>query len=187
MKPVHIFGSVVAIVLLGAGIWFAVTHPLPHAPFKRVATTLPSAVTPSLPERTPPTGMKLYRSTLYHFSFFYPDTLTATEFKEKGTALTVTFESASDPKQSFQIFIVPYGLEQITPERFKQDDPSGVLNDQQQITLDGKQATVFFSTNPSLGDTREIWFINHGFLYEVTTYKELDSWLAQIMGTWKFE
>jgi hypothetical protein len=32
--------------------------------------------------------------------------------------------------------------------------------------------------NSVMGDTREIWFIHGGFLYEVTTYKQLDSWLA---------
>ena len=36
------------------------------------------------------------------------------------------------------------------------------------------------------GDTREVWFIHGGYLYEVTTYKELDIWLAGIMRTWKF-
>jgi hypothetical protein len=33
---------------------------------------------------------------------------------------------------------------------------------------------------------REIWFIHGGFLYEVTTYKQLDSWLTPIMQTWQF-
>ena len=37
-----------------------------------------------------------------------------------------------------------------------------------------------------MGDTREVWFIHGGFLYEVTTYKQLDSWLAPIMQTWQF-
>ena len=37
-----------------------------------------------------------------------------------------------------------------------------------------------------MGDAREVWFIKNGFLYEVTTYKELDAWLASIMQTWKF-
>jgi hypothetical protein len=37
-----------------------------------------------------------------------------------------------------------------------------------------------------MGDTREVWFIKGGFLYEVTTYKQLDTWLAQILQTWQF-
>ena len=38
----------------------------------------------------------------------------------------------------------------------------------------------------TMGDTREVWFIHGGFLYEVVTYKELDDWFAGIMRTWKF-
>jgi hypothetical protein len=34
---------------------------------------------------------------------------------------------------------------------------------------------MFFGSNSAMGDTREIWFIHGGFLYEVTTYKELDT------------
>jgi hypothetical protein len=45
---------------------------------------------------------------------------------------------------------------------------------------------MFFGSNSVMGDTREIWFTHGGFLYEVTTYKELDSWLAPIMQTWQF-
>jgi hypothetical protein len=45
---------------------------------------------------------------------------------------------------------------------------------------------MFFGSNSVMGDTREIWFIHGSFLYEVTTYKELDSWLAPIMQTWQF-
>ena len=43
-----------------------------------------------------------------------------------------------------------------------------------------------FGKKTSAGDWREVWFIRRGFLYEVTTYKELNSWLANIMRTWKF-
>jgi hypothetical protein len=31
-----------------------------------------------------------------------------------------------------------------------------------------------------------VWFIKGGFLYEITTYKEFDAWLAQIMQSWQF-
>jgi hypothetical protein len=45
---------------------------------------------------------------------------------------------------------------------------------------------MFFSQNPVMGETREVWFIKDGYLYEVTTYRELDSWLSQIMATWQW-
>lgn len=37
-----------------------------------------------------------------------------------------------------------------------------------------------------MGDTRELWFIHNGYLYEVATYKTLDAWLAGIMQMWQF-
>ena len=48
------------------------------------------------------------------------------------------------------------------------------------------RATLFTGFNPIMGDTREVWFIKNGFLYEVATYKPLDAWLGQIMQGWKF-
>lgn len=66
------------------------------------------------------------------------------------------------------------------------DLPSGVMKEPTVIVLDGTQATMFWSTNSIMGDTREVWFIKNGFLYEVVTYKELDTWLGQIMRSWKF-
>jgi hypothetical protein len=44
----------------------------------------------------------------------------------------------------------------------------------------------FFSHAPRLDDTREVWFIHGGFLYEITTYKELDAWLLPILHSWQF-
>jgi hypothetical protein len=54
------------------------------------------------------------------------------------------------------------------------------------VTIDGVSATMFYGSKSTMGDTREIWFINAGFLYEVTTYRQLDSWLAPIMQTCQF-
>ena len=48
------------------------------------------------------------------------------------------------------------------------------------------KATAFYGHNDAMGDTREVWFIRGGFLYEDATYKELEPWLSEIMSTWKF-
>ena len=66
------------------------------------------------------------------------------------------------------------------------DEPSGVLQEPVNTQVDGVQATAFYGQNLQMGDTREVWFIRGGFLYEVATYKELEPWLAEIMSTWKF-
>jgi hypothetical protein len=86
----------------------------------------------------------------------------------------------------FEVYVTPYSGTQITEQEFKLDEPSGVENQPTHVTIDSVPATMFYGSNSVMGDTREIWFIHDGFLYEVTTYKQLDSWLAPIMQTWHF-
>jgi hypothetical protein len=81
---------------------------------------------------------------------------------------------------------VPYAEPQVSEERFKQDEPSGARTNLNSITVDGATGAAFYSTDVALGETREIWFVHGGYLYEVTTLKPLDTWLARIMQTWKF-
>ena len=49
-------------------------------------------------------------------------------------------------------------------------------------TVDGVQAVRFHGQDAQIGDTYEVWFIKDGFLYEVTTYKQLEPWLDQILS-----
>lgn len=66
------------------------------------------------------------------------------------------------------------------------DNPSGVRNDLHDVRIAGATGASFYSTDPNLGDTAEVWFVHGGWLYEVTTLKSLDTWLSEIMGTWQF-
>ena len=129
--------------------------------------------------------MRAYENTAFHFGLFFPDNLHATEYNEQGGALTASFQ---DPvtNEGFQVYVTPYAGKQIDTARLKLDEPSGVYLQPTDVIIDGTSATTFFSTNAIMGDTREVWFIKNGFLYEVTTYKELDTWLADILRTWKF-
>jgi hypothetical protein len=74
---------------------------------------------------------------------------------------------------------VPYSDTTITTERFKKNEPSGVLQETVRVLVDGVPATAFFGQDPIPGDTRE---------YGSSRWrpKELDAWLAEIMSTWKF-
>ena len=136
--------------------------------------------------RIPPTGFKEFRSDAYHFSLFYPDELLVGEREEVDGAHTFVFENASSTR-GFQIFVVPYFEEAVSAERLKKDLPSGVIKEQQEIVVGGDtKGMIFYSTNALLGETREVWFIKNKFLYEVNTYKKLDVWLSQIIGTLVF-
>ena len=135
--------------------------------------------------RVAPAGSREYRSAAYHFSLFYPQELSVSEHPEGGGASTVTFQNVDEAK-GFQIFIVPYGEPQVSEARFKKDEPSGVRTNFSNMTVDGAVGAAFDSTDVNLGETREVWFIRGGYLYEVTTLKPLDTWLDGIMQTWQF-
>jgi hypothetical protein len=180
--------SIVLAVLAGGG-WFIYQNF-----FAGSTSTFPnsapdasaSATTgPLLPARTPPAGQAEYRNEQYRFALFYPQELAVKTYDEGNGASTVTI-SNSDESQSFQIFIVPYDKTQVDQARFKMDEPSGVLGQPTNVVVGGAQAVMFFGNNAIMGDTREVWFVRGGYLFEVTTYKDLDAWLSQIMATWEF-
>ena len=123
---------------------------------------------------------------VFRFKVSYPADYAVREYAEdEAGARTVAFEGPSQG-EGFQIFVVPYAHSAITPERFRIDDPSGVMKEAKEVIVDGTSAKSFFGYNDQMGDTREVWFIHGGFLYEVTTYKPLDTWLTSILQTWKF-
>jgi hypothetical protein len=133
----------------------------------------------------PPPNTKEYQSSLYHFFLYYPDDLSVKEEPGTASSIVILFEDQATV-QGFDIFITPYDQPEITQATFLMDEPSGVRNDPQNITIGGAAATEFFSTNPAMGASREIWFLHGGFLYEITAPGPLDFWLQQIMQTWQF-
>lgn len=191
----YIIGTIILILVLCGAAAYVIknqdirTSALPAALGDMSANATPDVPPPlstSVPQTTEvQAGMREYQNAAFHFKIDYPDTLAATEYQESGNALTVTFVSADD-SQSFEVYVTPYSGTQITQAEFKLDEPSGAFNDPTNVVIDGTQATMFYGSNPIMGDTREVWFIKGGFLYEVATYKQLDSWLGGIMQAWRF-
>jgi len=132
-----------------------------------------------------PAGWKEYRNELHGFSLLYSGNLAINQFDEGGGASTITFED-KDAGLGFQIFAVPYGEEKISQERFLKDSPLGVMESRNDLKVDGVSATSFYGKNERLGETWEVWFIRHGLLYEVSTTRNLEEWLSDIMNTWLF-
>lgn len=146
--------------------------------------TSPFAPTVGGGERSVPDGMAEYRNERFGFSLLNAESIRVNEYEEAGT-LTVTFQYP-DTNQGFQIYILPYSEETISDERFRKDVPSGVMQEPQDVLIDGVRGTMFFSRDSLMGETREVWFTHDGYLYEVTTFKALDAWLSQVMQTWQF-
>jgi hypothetical protein len=135
------------------------------------------------PPRTPPAGMKEYRNTRFRFALFYPEAMTVQSYSEGGSAMTFTFTEAG---KAFQVFVVRYREPQVTEERFRMDNPSGVQKDLKNVTIDGVSAAAFYSENAAVGETAEVWFVHGDYLYEVTAPKALAGRLSDIMQSWMF-
>ena len=127
----------------------------------------------------------------FGFSVYYPSEPPAgappKEYLDRGPERTVAFQG-KDGEPGFQIYVAPIDGTKITPERFKRDAPSGVRLEPHDTQVAGVQAVAFQGFDGKIGKTHEVWFIGTkpgraipSFLYEVSTYKELDSWLSDIM------
>jgi hypothetical protein len=78
----------------------------------------------------------------------------------------------------------------LTTDRIKQDIPDMDIRDSQLILLGEQsgQGVAFLSDNESFaGNSREVWFVYKGKLYQISTYARLDPLLQSILATWKFE
>jgi len=130
----------------------------------------------------------VYTDSQYGFSFQYPKSFTATKFSDQEQTATILVQGEGG-KTGFQIFIAPFDEPgPITKERILQDLPDmKITNAENRVLKNGIPALIFFSEETSLGKTREIWFIKNGYLYQITATKEIDSLVAQIVATWKFE
>jgi hypothetical protein len=180
--------SIVIILLIAAGSYSLFFNDSSTPTENKDTTSLnaESEPEPIVPQTTQVTAeMRGYENRDFRFGLLYPQNLSVREYKEQGGALSVIFEDPSDGK-GFQIYVTPYGDGQITKERFQMDVSSGVMKEPTDVMVGGVRGTMFLSTHSLMGETREVWFINNGFLYEVVTYKQLDEWLSGIMQTWQF-
>lgn len=127
-----------------------------------------------------------YTNDTLGFTLSYPKELSTKEYDEGGGALTIVFEGSGE-QNGFQMFVVPYTGDTITETRIKQDLGGASIEEPVEIILPGNtKATMFWSTSPAIGRSREVWFIKNGYLFEVTTYAAKDTWLAGILNTLTF-
>ncbi len=130
-------------------------------------------------------GWQVYTHETYGFSLKHPGDIAVTEHDEGEGAASLVFEN-EDLSHGFQIFVTPYSEKVITRARFLMDQPSGTLSEPVGATVDGAGGMLFYGKNDDIGDTIEVWFVRNGYLYEVYTYKVLEPYLKDILGTWKF-
>jgi len=185
-----IIGIIAATCLLGGGLWlvpkfFSDTLNFSAKPPTQQDTTSSSTDIVVSTQPSAPQDSVQYTNSTYHFSLLYPKTLSIKEYSEKDGGHTITFQSLQEGR-GFQIYIISYAGSQISEARFKEDLPSGVRKNVTSVSIDGATGAAFYSTDQLLGDTAEVWFLHGGYLYEVTTLKELTPWFDPIVQTWKF-
>lgn len=177
MRRVYLVWLFIIVVLVALFYFYNKKQP------KELSESIPvGAVSQTVENRVPPKGMKEYKNDTYSFSLFYPENLEVSERLEGEGAITITFQNISEQK-GFQIFIVPYQEDQISEKRFRQDVPSGIRTGLENFTINGATGATFYSENDLLGKTYEVWFINKGYLFEITTLGSLDTWLKELMQT----
>ena len=138
-----------------------------------------------LPSKQLLPGVKEYRNNDHHFSVKYPGDIPPQEWDEGGHAFSVSFQKNAG-EEGFQIYVAPINGTKITEERFLMDEPSGVRKDETKTSIDGTETLAFHGFNAAMGQTYEVWFIKGGLIYEVSTYKELEPGLNEILSSWQF-
>jgi hypothetical protein len=176
-----LYAAVLLALAVGGVATFLVWHGSPESSRGSKESTQAAPTGSIIRDEASPTYV--YTNPAYHFSLSFPKELAVTEYAEKGGGRTITFEESD--KVGFQVFIIPYPGTQIAQSRINLDTRGSAEGRPLQAVIGNMPALLFFSKDPLLGRLREVWFLHDGYLYEVTTYDELDSWLAGIMKTWK--
>lgn len=145
--------------------------------------------------------LKTYTHPDYGFTFNYPAGFKLGRFPEgDGEVILVQSE---DGKQGFQIFISLYEEEKPLSKAIIQESaPDMKISNDKEIEIGAKlreqedrslapaeeniQALSFDSTGSGGGDTHEIWFVQDGNLYQVTSFTDFGGQMEKILETLRF-
>ena len=129
----------------------------------------------------------IYTDPKSRFSFTYPAGYVAHPIEEGNIGETLLVQKGTGPKTAFQIFISEFDEPgPITKARILKDVPDMVVNEPTEAIIGKERVTAFIfkSKEPSVGDTREIWLVAGGYLYQITAPIDLDPEVAEMMKTW---
>ncbi len=133
----------------------------------------------------------IYTDPDYGFSFAYPRAFGLSRIQE-GDRTTVLVENPS-VAVGFRITVMP--LEGTSAELRKSMILPAlavpVMRDVVEFKLNDEISALRFSTrDPSLGNTRELWFIRDGRVYRITMYAPhdelLDAWIRKLESILRF-
>ena len=123
------------------------------------------------------------------FAFVFPTDFTFTALPDSGdNTETVMFKGNSE-KRSFQMYISPWDIsDSVTLPKIKTDLPELDIKEPLEISIDGARGVIFMSEEKGTGlVTREIWFSHGERFFQISTYKEFDDTMVDILSTWKWQ
>lgn len=125
------------------------------------------------------------------FSFIHATDLTVTAFDEGAGEMVLVHDATNaGSKREFQIYAAPFDeAGPLTAARIHKDLPDMEITDAQPVLIGSNKdidALIFFSNNPSIGKTREVWFVHGGYMYQVTGYADADAIVGPLLDTWSF-
>lgn len=134
-------------------------------------------------------GWEGYAHPSLPFAFAYPKELTPVAFQDDGAEIVLLGgkESGTEVQIVIRVFDESGPL---TVERIQRDVSEMAIDEPQNVLIGSARipALLFWSNDgASVGKTRELWFIQGSYLYQVTASAEMDETLAKIMETWRSE
>jgi hypothetical protein len=122
------------------------------------------------------------------YSFTLPSDFTFSTLSNDDGSETALFVG-STATRNFQIYVSVYeSNEPVTPQAILRDIPDLLVEKSETIAIDGAQGVTFISgSKESELRTREVWFSYGGKLYQISTYKEFDDQMVDILSTWKWQ
>lgn len=130
-----------------------------------------------------------YKDAKHSFSFLYPKGYTSSLTSDPDGNDIIVIED-SEKKTGFQVTVSPFDETEsnLTVERIHQDIPDLSIREPQEVLVGANgKGIAFLSDNGNYdGNSREVWFVYKGFLYQISTYASLDPLLKSVFSTWKF-
>lgn len=125
-----------------------------------------------------------YQEALVPFSFELPKDFKVRIIKEtEGIAYVV---ADAEQKNGFQIYTRTFDEPnaKITEARIKRDISNIVMTHVQKISVEKTEGVSFIGSDTN---TREIWFVYGGLLYQINAPVQQEVLLQKVLATWQFE
>lgn len=125
------------------------------------------------------------------FSIEIPSDFTSNTFEQLDTASNLQYEVTvfvgEKKEENFQLAISEYNdSDSISIAAIKRDNPDILMDDSHDIEIAGSRGVTFLDMESKNNPQRNVWFINNGHLYQITTYRSFDTKMSDILSSWKW-